>query len=100
MYTKRYAGSVISDFSTPEGVKRALTSKDKKALAALCGALGAVQKGGKAVGSDDSSSYWAGYYWDVLNGRQKKTLDDEDAEKIAALVAGFLGGPKRMKSVK
>lgn len=96
---KRYANSIINEFSTSEGVEKTISSKDKKALSALSGVLGAIEKGGKAVGSDESTSQQAAHYWRVLNGHEKQKLESKDFEKISKLVRGFLGGPKKMHSV-
>jgi hypothetical protein len=90
---RKYAGAVLSDFSTPSGVEKAIASGNKKDLSVLFGALGAVEKGGKAVGSDESSSQQAAHYWRVLNGLEKQKLGPKDFKKISELVSGFLSGP-------
>lgn len=85
----------IDKFRTPEGVQEAIESGDDSAIAGLSGALGAVEKGGRAVMSDESTSQSAGHYWRVLNGKEKQKLGKKDYEKISKLISGFLKGPHK-----
>lgn len=96
---KRYAKSMIADFTHSDEVSKALSSNDDKAISMISGVLGAIEKGGKAIGSDESASQQAGHYWRILNGIEKGKLDTKDSEKIARLVRGFLSGPKTMRSM-
>ncbi len=88
------AGGRLQKFTTPKGVEAAMSGKDPKDRAALLGALASVEKGGRAVGSDEGAMQQAGHYWRVLSGREKQKLGKKDWEKIAQLVGGFVQGPK------
>lgn len=87
---KIFASDILKSCSTPEGVKEVIDSNDKKSMSALLGILGAVEKGGRAVKSDESSSQQAAYYWRVLSGKEEKELKEKDFKKIAKLVSIFL----------
>ena len=84
---------MIQNLTNPKAVKAAIESDDDKSIASLIGALGALEKGGLTVSSDDSVIQTASHYVRVLQGREEQKLGPKDFKKIADLVSQFLTGP-------
>jgi hypothetical protein len=91
--------SSLSQLTDPKSVAKAAQKTDSREHAMLCGALGAIAKGGKTVSNDESTTQKADHYWRVLNGQEKQKLGEKHFGEISELVKSFIIGPKKVKKV-
>jgi hypothetical protein len=85
----------LSELSDPKRVAEAAEDPKSREHAMLCGALGAIEKGGVTVPMDDSIMQKAAHYGRVLSGIEKQKLSDKHFGEIAKLVGTFLKGSQK-----
>jgi len=94
-YKYHYSTDYLHKLVDHEYVGQVVNDKDKKPLSILIGVLGAIEKGGKTVDSDESSVGIAQHYSRILLSPRNVLLENKDFKKISELIKKFNNSHKK-----